>query len=73
MNSLQELKGITYVNTNEPIKKSKGELFKEKHGMSLTMAKNIRRGTGLSPDSVLITVEEIDEYKIARKARKKSI
>ena len=49
--------------------KTKGQLFKEKHGMSLTMAKNIRKQGGLS--MAPITDFDITVYKSARKDRKK--
>lgn len=68
MNSLKELKGVSHTNTNAPTKKSKGQLFKERHGFSLTMAKNIKKQSGSSD---LITAFDIEVYKAARKARKK--
>lgn len=70
MNSLKELKGVSH--TNNPIKKTKGQLFKERHGISLTMAKNVRKVTGLSV-GIPISDIEIANYKAERKARKKAV
>lgn len=72
MNSLKELKGVSHDNRNNKVsKKTKGQLFKERHGISVTMHKNIKKALGI-PRNEPVSQTHISEYKASRKTRKKA-
>ena len=82
MNSSHDLKNIRTVLTdskegaskvmNPKIKKSKGQLYKEKHGFSKVFARNVKRSTGLTLNSPEEKEEALKLYKAKRSARKKA-